>query len=197
MSPELKNRMLAIALLMLAWAGLIYLKAALPAQATDWNSIIAQVQVLLGGVVGYHVGTGAVVPAAPALASPAQPAVMATAQTGFARLPLLALTAAGALAVSLLAGCANPPTGDQVQAIRNACAFDAGLRPTVTMLLAVPDLATPEEIGAVAAARAVIDPICANPAGAPQENAIAAVSGASATIVGVVTQLQMRKAAAK
>lgn len=112
---------------------------------------------------------------------------------------LLALAIAAAAASLSLAGCAasGAPDAPQVQMIQNACAVDAGLRPTVTALLAVPGLATPDEVAAVVAARAVIDPVCANPAGSVQANAIAAVTGASATVLGIVTQMQARKAAAK
>jgi hypothetical protein len=93
-----------------------------------------------------------------------------------------------------LIGCATgSPDAAQVQQIQNACAVDAGLRPTVTVLLAIPGLAKVEEVAAVTAARAVIDPICANPAGNVQANSIAALTNASAQVVGIVTQLQARK----
>jgi len=101
------------------------------------------------------------------------------------------------LVLSVIAACTSTgaPDSRQVQAIQNACAVDAGVRPVVTVLLATPGLATPDEVAAVAAARAVIDPVCSNPAGSVQANAIAAVTGASAQIVGIVTQLQARQAA--
>lgn len=61
MNPELRNRALMVGLLLIAWAVLVYLKTVLNASVLpDLNAIIAQVQVLMGGVVGYHVGTGAV-----------------------------------------------------------------------------------------------------------------------------------------
>ncbi len=97
--------------------------------------------------------------------------------------------------VSLLtfAGCVTAPTANQVAAITNACAIDTGIRPTITALLAIPGLATPAEIAAVTAARAVIDPICANPSATPQANALAALTGASAQVIAIVTTLQERK----
>ena len=97
---------------------------------------------------------------------------------------------------ALLCACATPgaaPNAAQVADIQTACAVDAGLRPTVTGLLAIPGLATVDEVAAVTAARAVIDPICANPGGTVQANAIAAVTSASAQVLGIVTQLQARK----
>jgi len=92
-----------------------------------------------------------------------------------------------------LCACTTTPTANQVAAITNACAIDAGIRPTITELLAIPGLATPAEITAVATARAVIDPICANPSATPQANALAALTGASAQVIAIVTTLQARK----
>jgi hypothetical protein len=94
----------------------------------------------------------------------------------------------------VLCACTTTPTANQVAAITNACAIDAGIRPTVTELLAIPGLATPQEVAAVVAARAVIDPICANPSATPQANALAALTGASAQVIAIVTTLQARKA---
>lgn len=101
--------------------------------------------------------------------------------------------------VSLAALCAcasftGVPDAAQVIAIQNACAIDAGIRPTVSLLMV---LATPAEALAVTDARAIIDPICANPTGSVQANTLAALSGASAQIVGVLTTLEARKAAPK
>ena len=106
------------------------------------------------------------------------------------------ILAISTLAISTLTACVSPqaaPNANQVAAIQNACAVDAGLRPTITVLLAVPGLAKVEEVEAVTAARAIIDPVCANPSGTVQANAIAAVTGASAQIIGIVTQLQLRQ----
>jgi len=101
-----------------------------------------------------------------------------------------------AVGLAALPACStNPaatPNATQVTQIQNACAFDAGLRPTVSALLAIPGLARPQEIAAVAAARAVIDPICANPGGSVQANTIAAVTGATAQVLTIATQLQQR-----
>lgn len=101
-----------------------------------------------------------------------------------------------ALSVAALAGCsAVPATPDaqQLSAIQTACAADAALRPTVTVLLAIPGLATPEQVVGIAAARAVIDPVCAHPADGVAGNALAAVSGAAGQIVAYVADLQARR----
>lgn len=113
------------------------------------------------------------------------------------RFALTAMIALAAASVAVLPACTTAPTADQVAQIQTACAVDAGVRPTVTALLAIPDLATAQEIAAVAAARAVVDPICANPAGTPQANALAALTAASGQVVAIVTTLQARKAAPK
>ena len=101
-----------------------------------------------------------------------------------------------ALAAATLTACvAQPSTPDakQLAAIQGACAADAALRPTVTLLLAVPGLATPQEAAGVAAARAVIDPICANPSAGLAGNALAAVSGAAGQVVAFVADMQARR----
>lgn len=109
------------------------------------------------------------------------------------------VTAAIALAAGLMmSACAtSPPSDDQVAKIQTACAIDAGVRPAVTALLAVPDLATPTEAAAVAAARAVIDPVCANPSAPLQTSAISAVSSASMQLVTMAAQLQARRSASQ
>ncbi len=88
------------------------------------------------------------------------------------------------------------PNATQVQAIQQACAIDAGVRPSVTVLLSIPGLATVQEVAAVAAARAVIDPICANPAGSVQANSLAVLSSATGQVTSILIQLQARKAGA-
>lgn len=103
------------------------------------------------------------------------------------RTPLLMLAAIACMA---LAACAGAPTAGGVAAIQNACAIDAGIRPTVSALLV---FATPQEAAAVTAARAVIDPVCANPSGSYEANTVAAVTAASAQVLGVVATLQARK----
>ena len=111
----------------------------------------------------------------------------------------LAVCAVSVASAAMLGGCStltSTPTDSQVALIQNACAADAAIRPTVTVLLDVTGLATADEAAAVKAARAVIDPICANPSGSVQENALAAVTGASGQIVAIVTKLQTRKATA-
>ena len=102
-----------------------------------------------------------------------------------------------ACAALALAACATAPDASQVQQIQTACAVDAGLRPTVTAMMAVPGLVQPAEDAAIVAARAVIDPICANPSGTPQANAISILVSANAQLVGIVTQIQARKMAAE
>ena len=101
-----------------------------------------------------------------------------------------------ALAAATLTACVAQPSTPDAQAvarIQAACAADAALRPTVTVLLAIPGLATPQEVAGVAAARAVIDPICANPSGGVAGNALAAVSGAAGQIVAYVADMQARR----
>lgn len=100
----------------------------------------------------------------------------------------------GVFAIGVINGCATPPTTSQVTAITNACAIDAGLRPVVTELL---PMANATETSVITAARAVIDPICANPSAAPQTNAISAVTGAAAEIVNIVSQIKARQATTK
>jgi hypothetical protein len=95
--------------------------------------------------------------------------------------------------IAFCGGCATTPTASQVQAIENACAIDAGIRPIVTELLAVPGLATPAESLAVSTARNIIDPICANPSASPKANTLAALTGASMNIVNIVTALKARQ----
>ena len=94
-------------------------------------------------------------------------------------------------ALSILAACAaTAPTDNQVAQIQTACAVDAGIRPSVTALMV---FATPKEEAAITAARAVIDPICANPAAPLQSTAISTFSAAAAQVVGYYAQLQARK----
>lgn len=167
------------------WAWLAFLKL------TPVEPLVDLLKMGVGGLIVHMLqgGSAPFVSGAPSTAA----APPAGGQSGFIGLRLLAVIASIALGLAMLAGCAAP-NASQVDAIKSACAIDAGIRPTVTILLAVPGLAKPEEIAAVAAARTVIDPVCANPAGTAQENALAAVSGASATLIGIVTQMQMRKA---
>jgi len=117
----------------------------------------------------------------------------------FSSLLSVAVCAVSVASAAMLGGCSTltgTPTDSQVAIIQNACAVDAGVRPTVTALLAIGGLATADETAAVTAARALIDPICANPSGSVQANALAVVTGATGQIVAIVTKLQARKAAA-
>lgn len=105
------------------------------------------------------------------------------------------LIAAAALA---LTGCGSTPGQDgqqpAVSQIQAACAADAVIRPSVTALLEAPGVATAEQRTVVLAARAVIDPICANPAGARQA-AAAGLSNATAQVLGVYLALKQARAA--
>ena len=98
----------------------------------------------------------------------------------------------------LLSACATSPTGavtptaQTVQQIQQACLVDAGIRPIVTALLAVPGLATVQEVAAVAAARQVIDPICANPAGSIQANTMTILTQNINTVTSLLGVLNAR-----
>ena len=95
-------------------------------------------------------------------------------------------------AALVLAACATTAPNDaQVAQIQTVCAVDAGIRPSVTALMV---LATPQEQAAITAARAVIDPVCANPGAPLQSTAITTFSAAAAQVVSYYTQLQARKA---
>lgn len=125
MNPELRDRSVMVGLLLIAWAVLVYLKTVLNAAVLpDLNAIIAQVQVLMGGVVGYHVGTGASQPGAafaPLVVAP--PA----AQAGFASVRLLIVLASIATGLSI-AGCttttASMYSGIYTQAKAGVQVFD-------------------------------------------------------------------------
>ena len=106
--------------------------------------------------------------------------------------------ALGVLALSACSttGTATPPTDQQVAAINAACATDAAIRPSVTVLMAIPGLATPQEAAGIVAARAIIDQICANPSASLQASGVTALSGAVGQVVAYVAQLEARKAAA-
>lgn len=97
-------------------------------------------------------------------------------------------------ATIMLTACASAPQPADVQRIQAACAADALIRPTVSALLDVPGLASLEQRGAVMAARAVIDPICRDPAAA-QQNAIAGLTAATGQVLAVYTAIRQAKAA--
>lgn len=103
-------------------------------------------------------------------------------------LPLILACAIG-LALS---ACAGAPSQTQAQQIQTACAIDAGLRPSIDVLLAVPGVAQPNEVAAIGVARSVIDPVCANPGGTYQANTITAFTAATAQVAGILTKLQGR-----
>lgn len=115
---------------------------------------------------------------------------------------VLSLIACVACAIGLaLSACTSTGgpaslTDQQVARIQAACATDAAIRPSVTVLLTIPGLATPEQIAGIAAARAVIDPICANPAAGLQGNASAALAGAVGQVVAYMAQMQTQRAMA-
>jgi hypothetical protein len=115
-------------------------------------------------------------------------------QAGFVSYPMLWMAAVLSVAVCF-AGCAAPPTPGQQTQIRMACAADAGIRPSVDVLRAIPGFATPAEETAILTARSIIDPICANPAGPfTVADPYVAVTQASATVAGVLVQMEARKA---
>jgi len=93
-----------------------------------------------------------------------------------------------AVVVLALSACATVPNA--APSIQNACAVDTGLRPVVSALLATPGVAQPEDVAIVAAVRAIIDPICANPDGMAQSDAIAAVTNTTFQIIAVSAKLQ-------
>lgn len=151
--------------------------------------VLAAIVILL--VSGAH-WIGQVVAARSAGKAPA-----ANAQAGFATMRFVALLAVLACGMLLfLAGCVTPPTPTQAGQIRMACAADAGIRPSVSIALAIPGLAKPEEIAAVAAARAVIDPICADPTKPVLGvDPYVAVTQATAQVAGILVQVESRKQA--
>jgi len=104
------------------------------------------------------------------------------------RLFSLILSAGFALALTACQSTGPLPT-EQVQQIQAACNADAVIRPTANVLMT---FATPAETAAVVAARAVIDPICANPANIGA-NAPAQLAAATGTVACVYTQVQARK----
>lgn len=91
-------------------------------------------------------------------------------------------------AIVALAACSTVPSGQQVFAIQNACAVDAGLRPAVNVLIATPGLVPADDVAALIAARAVIDPICSNPSGPFEANALAALTIATSEIVAITSR---------
>lgn len=99
------------------------------------------------------------------------------------------------VAALVLAACASSP--DQppdVSRLQAACAADAVIRPSVSALLDVPGLATLEQRAAVMAARAVIDPICRDPAAA-QQGAITGLTNATAQVLAVYVAMKQARAA--
>lgn len=89
--------------------------------------------------------------------------------------------------VAQLAGCAQPNL-TQVGQIEQACAMDAGLRPTVDTLL---PLATEPERLAVLTGRQLLDTVCKNPSAVADPTV---VTQAAATTAGLLITLQQRRA---
>ena len=100
-----------------------------------------------------------------------------------------------AVCLGVLAACAGTPTAAQAVQIQAACAVDAGIRPSVNVLLAVPGLATVQEVAAVTAARAVIDPVCANPSGSFEANTVSAFTAATTQVLTTLAELKSRQSA--
>lgn len=90
-----------------------------------------------------------------------------------------------------LAACASSPAQDPVQAMQQACADDAALRPEVTRLLAVPGLASPKAVAVVTGARVVIDGVCVAPTASDRARLIQAVS----SVLAVYVELKTARAA--
>jgi hypothetical protein len=172
------------------WAWLAYLKM------TPLDPLIDLLKMGLGGLV-VHMLQDPGMPAVGQLVSATSTAPPTNVQSGHASPALLGIAAFLMVAICLGA-CTTPPTSTQANQIRMACAADAGIRPSVDILLAIPGLAKPEEVAAVVAARAVIDPICKDPS-APFAGGdpYVAISQASGTLAGVLVQLETRKAQAK
>lgn len=143
MSPELKQRSILVALLLLAWAALIYLKTVLtPDVLPDLNALITQVQVLLGGVVGYHVGAGGtpgvqgqLLQAVQGIEDTTRRAAQSTAQVGHASIPAMLFAAGCVMAAILLAGCttttATMYAGYETAAKKGVQLADDNLRTTL------------------------------------------------------------------
>ena len=93
-----------------------------------------------------------------------------------------------------LAACASAPQPPDVAKIQAACAADAVVRPSVSALLDVPGLASLEQRGAIMAARAVIDPICRDPAAA-QQGAITGLTNATGQVLAVYVAMRQARAA--
>lgn len=100
------------------------------------------------------------------------------------------LSLAACVAITACATFDAAPGAAQVAAIKDACAVDAGLRPTVQ---ALSFLATPDEQKALQVAEAGIDTVCANPSGSIQANTLAIFSENTAQIVNIVAQLKDRQ----
>ena len=98
------------------------------------------------------------------------------------------------VAISMLGGCATPPSAGQVSQIQVACQQDALIRPVVTGLL---PLATPQESLAITEAEKGIDVVCANPTASPDANAQAMLNGAIAQVTSMEATLLAREVAAK
>lgn len=104
--------------------------------------------------------------------------------------------AAALLACVAITACAaftGAPGAAQVAAVQSACMLDGAVRPTVTLLEV---LATPDEVTAIAAARAIIDPVCANPSAPLAADAASTFAESTAQIANILVQLQVRKKAA-
>lgn len=102
----------------------------------------------------------------------------------------LIMTAFAAAALSACAtNTAMTPEEARIDRIQRACSLDAVVRPTITALLAGPK-ATDEDRATVAAARAAIDPICANPAGTVGANVVTTLTANTGNILAIIAKLQ-------
>jgi ABC-type Fe3+-hydroxamate transport system substrate-binding protein len=101
----------------------------------------------------------------------------------------------------VLTACASNPNQTPAEAaaarlerIQTACVVDAGIRPIVDQMMNTYGFNGPEEIATIQAARAIIDPICANPSGDVSVNVATAFFGASTQIFLIYTQYQVAHA---
>lgn len=97
------------------------------------------------------------------------------------------------IAALALVACSSVTPAQESQ-IKTACATDAIIRPSVTALLEAPGLATIEQKSAVLAARAIIDPICANPSVPVQDQVAQGLAAAVGQVVVIYTELKTKKA---
>ena len=108
---------------------------------------------------------------------------------------ILSVACSIALSACVAGVAPGAPADQQVARIQAACATDAAVRPSVTVLLTIPGLATHEQAAGIEAARAIIDPSWAKRAAGVQGNRAAELGGAVGQGVAYVAQMQAQRAA--